>query len=173
MLRPASPAGTSRPEWKQIVRHLGTWDQPQLPESEWKILEENLPGSHRTTLDLGRDYPGQRVRTSMEKLTTGAQIANAPSLTEASIIEFHRNPAHADTILAHLMRLGAHKPVKGVDKSSPAEGSIQTARLLEDYATRLVDLGVTELAIFFVVEHFIDVDEDFFPTFAKLKKAIA
>lgn len=175
LLQQKEPASLSQPEWMQIVTHRGTWDQPQLPESEWKILEENQPGSHKAPIQISSAYSGIRATIDMRKVSTGAQIATInPSLTEQSLADYHRRPAHTDTLLAHLMRLSAHKPIKGTDKSTPEEGSTHTTHLLADFATRLSDLQVTELAIYFVVDHFIANDDDpFFPSFAKLKKAVA
>lgn len=175
LLQPSGPASLSPPEWRQIVTSRGAFDQTQLPESEATILEENLPGSHKSLIELKSKYPGQRIETAMRKASTGAQMTkSSPSLTEQSLADYHRRPAHTDTLLAHLMRLSAHKPIKGTDKSSPEEGSTQTTHLLADFATRLSDLHVTELAIYFVVDHFIANDDDpFFPSFAKLKKAVA
>jgi hypothetical protein len=74
-------------------------------------------------------------------------------------------PCHHETISAHLLRLAAHRHVKGDDT--------QLGFLIADYAKRLVSEKVTELQLFNACEHFIENDDnDFFPSFAKLKKQL-
>jgi hypothetical protein len=83
------------------------------------------------------------------------------------------SPASKETILAHLIRVTAFKPIKGTNKDSSESGDTQTAFLLNDYASRLLDEKITEVDLFIALEYFIENDtDDFFPSYAKLKKRL-
>lgn len=71
------------------------------------------------------------------------------------------------------MRLTAMKPIKGTNKDSSDDGDAQTAFLLNDYSDRLLEEKITEVDLFLALEHFVeDDDNDFFPSYAKIKKRI-
>lgn len=170
LLRPESQAQTSKPAVTQIVINLGTYSNPESP----KVMEENPEGSHKSKSQIWQDYPGQRIEIWMRRDTTGAATPKS-TLTEneRSLAQYHLRAAHEDTILAHLTRLSAHKPIKGTNAATPEEGSAQTAFLLDDFTSRLLDLDVTELQLYFAIDKFInDSSSEFFPTYAKLKKAL-
>lgn len=83
------------------------------------------------------------------------------------------SPASKETILSHLVRVSAIKPIKGTNKGSSDDGDTQTAFLLDDYTTRLHDVRVTEVDLFMALDHFVENDDnEFFPSYAKLKKAL-
>lgn len=80
-------------------------------------------------------------------------------------IRFYTAPCHHETVCAHLMRLAAHRHVKGDDT--------HLGYLIADYSSRLVIDRVTEIQLFNACEHFIEDDgNDFFPSYAKLKKRL-
>lgn len=68
--------------------------------------------------------------------------------------------------MAHLTRMSAILTIKG-----SAEDGLQSAFIMNDYTTRLLDAKVLEVDLFLACEHFIETSEEgFFPTIAKLLK---
>lgn len=137
--------------WVKVHRkQRNSWRLGEVLHECWK---EDLP----CPMHLERDYaPYAVVMHRVEQPDTG------PAHT--SVDEF-RKPAYLATIMAHLMRMSAHKHIKGDEK--------QKAFLLKDYAQRLFEMKVLEVDLFLACDYFISEDDsEFFPSFAKLKKSL-
>lgn len=106
-----------------------------------------------------------------ETISTSTEIASSLSPEDQRIVVAFKSPAGAETILAHLMRATALIPIKGTNKDSSDTGDVQTAYILNDFKNRLMEMQCTELKLFLALDALVEVEE-FFPSFAKLKKAL-
>lgn len=158
------PSKASTGEWRQIVMHPGT-----------KEILSDLPAAKKLSpMEIINRWPGVSPITSMKMITESMELATQgeQNADEKFRITFG-SPASKETILAHLLRVSAIKPIKGTNKTSSAEGDTQTAFLLDDYTTRLLNAKVTEVDLFIALDHFIENDDnEFFPSYAKLKKRL-
>lgn len=108
----------------------------------------------------------------MHRETSSRAISTTGS-DDARLIAAFSAPAGKETILAHLVRLAAIKPVEGTDKKSDPLGDPNASFKIYDYLSRLLELKVTEVDLFIALDYFIEEDtSDFFPSYAKLKKRL-
>ena len=102
---------------------------------------------------------------------TSTQLISENQTEDDRVVDSFSKPAWKETIMAHLVRATALIPIKGTNKDSDPDGDMQSAYILKDYTTRLIDREVTELQLFLALEDLIE-KEEFFPSYAKLNKAI-
>lgn len=164
-LQAEKPANSSTAEWRQIVMLLGT-----------ETIISDLPRSSQLSpLEIIQKWPGQRTQTLMKREINKTSMMTMAGETneDARFRIAFGSPASKDTIIAHLMRLAALKPIKGTNKISADDGDVQTSFIVLDYTARLLEDKVREVDLFIALEHFIeDDDSDFFPSYAKIKKRI-
>lgn len=133
-----------------------------------EILAEYQQGSHLSPLEVSKLYPQGHVWMRRE---TTSRALTSESAEDTRLIAAFSAPAGKETILAHLVRASAILPIKGTNKDSKDEGDTQTAYLLSDFTSRLIHNKVTELQLYLGLEDIIE-KEEFFPSYAKLHKAI-
>lgn len=118
-----------------------------------------------TSIELLLRQARSRVQ-GWKKTDRGMQrILSTPILTkqERAMAEHYKRPASKAVILHHVLRLAAHKHIKGDQR--------QVDFLLDDIVNRLQ--GATELQIFHAIEFFINENEsDFFPQIASLRQKV-
>lgn len=151
-------------EWRQSVMHRGT-----------KEILSDLPDSQKLSpLEIMQRWPGGDTLVTMARNNGSAALTTQGEQDADTRFRIaFSSPASKETIKAHLERVAVIKPIKGTNKGSSADGDAQTAFLLFDYVERLLEARVTEVDLFIALEWFIENDDnDFFPSYAKLKKRL-
>jgi hypothetical protein len=156
---------TSKPKWTQIVTRPGTVTTSPQPSEVWATYPK---GSYLSPTEIAKKHPEHGIILYGRHAGDAQHVSTAKTQNQLTAEAFAK-PASSDCIMAHLIRATAILHLKG----AAAEDGVQSAFLLSDYTTRLMEIKTTEVDLFLALEHFIETNEDgFFPTIAKLLKYV-
>lgn len=158
-LQAPKPSSTFTVNWTQIVTCRGTG----------KILSERSKEHQLSPIEIDKQFPNSQI--SYRRETSSRALSSELAPEDRRLIEAFSAPATADCIMAHLLRVSVHLPIKGTNKESSEDGDMQSTFLLSDFTTRLIYHKVTELQLFLALEDLITTEE-FFPSYSKLHKKI-